>query len=199
MAPQFQQFAVDEIPVDPAIEISLLTSSREALLEQKKSASGSRYDTLVVGAAIFKNGAHPQDGSGPRLLLLKRADHETFYPGVFEIPGGKVEAQDATVKHAVVREVFEETGLAVKAFLTELVPMPYTTVKQVEGRTTTKQTLQLNYLITCSEDEVKLCAEEHSEYIWAAAGEVDGIKMTDEMRRVVCDAFDRASKLLQDR
>jgi len=58
---------------------------------------------------------------GPRHLLLERAAHLRFAPGVLVVPGGRVEADDAVLggddeaaaKVAAIRETLEETGLAV--------------------------------------------------------------------------------------
>lgn len=49
---------------------------------------------------------------------------------MFEIPGGKVDPEDLSIKHAVIRKVKEETGLDVKEIIAELEPMIYTTEKK---------------------------------------------------------------------
>ncbi|PNY27257.1 Uncharacterized protein TCAP_02816 [Tolypocladium capitatum] len=57
---------------------------------------------LIVGAVVF---------SGDHVLLIQRAASD-FSPLMWEIPGGTCEAQrDATVLHALARELREETGL----------------------------------------------------------------------------------------
>ncbi len=48
-----------------------------------------------------------------RILILKRSDHETVYPGYYTFPGGKVEEND-TISETLTREVKEECGLALK-------------------------------------------------------------------------------------
>lgn len=63
--------------------------------------------SIAVGAFIFSPSSS--------LLLIRRALTEPAFPGIWEVPGGGVEAppEDATLLDAVVREVKEETGLTV--------------------------------------------------------------------------------------
>jgi len=60
----------------------------------------------VTAAAIIRR----DDG---RILLLKRADHEKVYPGMYAGPGGKIEGND-TIVETVMREVKEECSLEVE-------------------------------------------------------------------------------------
>jgi 8-oxo-dGTP pyrophosphatase MutT (NUDIX family) len=62
---------------------------------------------------------------------LKRAPHEPYFPNVFELPSGKVDPDGPTLKHALAREVREETGLDVTKILAELKPMVYITKKTI--------------------------------------------------------------------
>lgn len=185
MNPQPPSLAADTIPVHPTIDLSILNASRQVFIENKRSTTGRSYEKVVVGAAIFR---HEADGT-PKLLLLKRADHETYFPGVFEIPGGKVDADDPGIKHAVIREVLEETGLSVTGFVAEVAPMLYTTEKKVGGEVIAKRAIQLNYVVACSEGEVKLSSGEHSGAVWVIEGGLDGLNVTDEMREVAGEAF----------
>ncbi|KAG9244860.1 hypothetical protein BJ878DRAFT_420486, partial [Calycina marina] len=49
------------------------------------------------------------------ILLIKRASTD-YSPDLWEPPGGSVDAEDESILHAVVREVWEETGLRVESF-----------------------------------------------------------------------------------
>ncbi|KAM0280793.1 hypothetical protein ACHAQH_003821, partial [Verticillium albo-atrum] len=73
--------------------MDLLRMSRGDVQASSHFQTPSHVDKVTVGAAIVRtnNKGHIQ------ILLLKRAAHETYYPGVFEIPGGKVDDSDATV------------------------------------------------------------------------------------------------------
>jgi 8-oxo-dGTP pyrophosphatase MutT (NUDIX family) len=193
MNPHSPHLAAHTIPIHPTIDLSILGASRKVFIDKKRSASGQSYSKVVIGAAIFRHEADGNHANTPRLLLLKRADHESYFPGVFEIPGGKVDANDPSIKHAITREVLEETGLAVTEFLAEVTPMLYTTEKQVGGEVIRKRAIQLNYVVACSEGEIKLSSDEHSESVWAAEGELDNLNITDDMRKVVREAFRRSS------
>ena len=48
-----------------------------------------------------------------KVLLTRRAQHMRTFPGVWVPPGGGVEAGDAEMIDAAVRELREETGVAV--------------------------------------------------------------------------------------
>jgi 8-oxo-dGTP diphosphatase len=55
----------------------------------------------LVGGLLYRQG---------RLLLGKRCDHRSSYPGVWDMPGGHVEAGE-TAEQALVRELSEELGV----------------------------------------------------------------------------------------
>ena len=46
-----------------------------------------------------------------KLILTKRASHLQHHPGQIAFPGGKVDAEDASVEAAALREAWEEVGL----------------------------------------------------------------------------------------
>jgi 8-oxo-dGTP diphosphatase len=64
------------------------------------AALATDVDLIVVRAVVQRRG---------RVLLLRRAAWDS-YPGAWELPGGKVDAGEAP-ELALVRELFEETGL----------------------------------------------------------------------------------------
>lgn len=57
---------------------------------------------------IEATSAGGKDPSNPSILMTKRLPN-TVYPGYWELPGGKIEADEAP-EAAVIREVREETG-----------------------------------------------------------------------------------------
>ncbi|KFY95495.1 hypothetical protein V500_02751, partial [Pseudogymnoascus sp. VKM F-4518 (FW-2643)] len=80
------------------------------------STTYPKFAKLIIGALIFRRSApsHP-----PQILLVKRASTDS-YPNFWETPGGSVDASDKTLLDAVVREVWEETGLRVKKFVQQV-------------------------------------------------------------------------------
>lgn len=75
----------------------------ELCVTLKQEAKQDEIDRLTVRAIIEENG---------KTLYLKRSDTAPEKAGMYEFPGGRVEAQEA-LDAALRREVLEETGLTV--------------------------------------------------------------------------------------
>jgi len=58
---------------------------------------------VAVTGLVEKNG---------RFLVIKRGESEVAYPGMWTVPGGKVEAPDSC-KTTLKREIEEETGIKI--------------------------------------------------------------------------------------
>lgn len=188
---------IKSLPVGTPVNLQLLSSSAGEFRKAHPSASGRPYDKVVVGAAALQH-ASGSPSQTPRILLLKRAPHEPYYPNVFELPSGKVDPDDPTLKHALFREVKEETGLDVAEILAELEPMIYSTEKSTTGAAgeevlVSKSAIQLNYVVSVSPGTIKLSADEHSESCWASEADLAGLDITDAMRTVIREAFQWAS------
>ncbi|KAM5342082.1 hypothetical protein ACJ41O_015113 [Fusarium nematophilum] len=172
--------------------MDLLHMHRGHVQAWAQSALSSLTDKITVGAAVVRTSKNGRK----EILLLKRAAHEAYYPGVFEIPGGKVDESDASIRDALAREVAEETGLAVSGILTSLEPFTYTTEKQAgQSLPTRKVTLQLSYLVQVqgNGDDFVINLDEHSEGIWSTADGLSDIPITDEMRKIVLEALGRSA------
>lgn len=73
-------------------------------MENNKDRDNRPKILLVVRAAVIN-----KEG---KILLMKRYKDDTWMPGKWELPGGKVDlGQDAS--NAMEREVLEETGLVI--------------------------------------------------------------------------------------
>ncbi|KAK6579989.1 hypothetical protein PZA11_007697 [Diplocarpon coronariae] len=66
--------------------------------------SSPPHQAIATGALVFA----PDN----KLLLVQRAPTDSS-PNLWEVPGGGVDTSDATILHAVAREVWEESGLTV--------------------------------------------------------------------------------------
>lgn len=175
--------------------MSLLDLSLDEFRKIRLSESGRPYDKIVVGAAAF---LYTPNSTKPSILLLKRVSHELYFPNVFELPSGKVDPDDETLKYALVREVKEETGLDIVGILAELNPMTYSTEKTVmddAGKEVlvSNSAIQLNFIVSVSAGTVKLNADEHSESCWATTEDLRDLDITDGMRVVIREAFQWAA------
>jgi 8-oxo-dGTP pyrophosphatase MutT (NUDIX family) len=140
-----------------------------------------------------------------RALHLSRASSSLKEPATrltflvaFEIPSGKVDPADPSIKHAAVREVWEGSGLAVTGFLGELEPMcTPRRRKPPTGRAASEfdvvqRAIRLNYVATVSaDDEVKVHAEEHPASVWASQSDLGNMPVIDEMRKVIDEVLEK--------
>ncbi|KAL8840976.1 MAG: hypothetical protein Q9176_003548 [Flavoplaca citrina] len=140
-----------------------LCKSKAECLNTYLKEEGAPYSKLVVGAIIL----HPGSSGNSKILLLKRASHEEFYPNKFEIPGGKVEDSDSTVMDAVKRETEK------------------TTVVERKERSVSQTSLQLNHVCEVAGYDFKVNPDEHSEGRFVSLADVEGLEMTEQMRVVV--------------
>lgn len=98
------------------------------------------------------------DGS---LLIVKRCESDNFLPGVWEFPGGGVEAGEA-VKDALVRELKEEINVDVSAENMRLIGISEEFTKQKES----KHDIQFNYEIELNEKPIISLSSEHTKFDW---------------------------------
>lgn len=152
---------------------------------------GKQYDKIVIGAIILKQG----DSGKPEILLLKRAAHETAYPNIWEIPGGKVEDSDPTILDAIKREVSEETSMTVQKVIGSVQPFRYTMDKKAigedgEGMSVLSSSLQLNYVCEVEGYKLVVDPQEHSEGRFANKEAVREMEVTEQMRAVVEEALE---------
>lgn len=140
----------------------------------------TEYSHLVIGVAIFKGDSSTKQQS---VLLVQRAAHETFLPNTWEIPGGHVESADATIIHAIFREILEETGLLVTHINGEFEPFAY----PVDSG---EKTLQLNFAVSIEEGmPITLSPNEHQNYTWVSSSDMELYELTAEMKEVVRNAM----------
>jgi len=114
----------------------------------------------VAGRAIISQ----SDG---RVLLVRRSAAAVVDPGSWELPGGKL-SYGETLRDALVREVREETGLAVDPGA-----VVHVGHRHVQGFWVT--------VVTCGCDsrggEIRL-SDEHDAHVWADPGRVGDRPLT---------------------
>lgn len=100
-----------------------------------------------------------------RILLLKRSDKETVYPGYYTFPGGKVEGND-TFGETLIKETKEECGL-------DLEP-GYVLIKEKSiGRPDGQTSKSLSFLCTVKDaSNIVLDTNDFTEYKWVNLAEL---------------------------
>jgi ADP-ribose pyrophosphatase YjhB (NUDIX family) len=130
---------------------------------------------LAVSAAIIRDG---------RILVARRARGPAL--GVWTLPGGVVEAGE-TLTEALVREVTEETGIAIE-------PVALAGHREVvvrdEGGRVSRHFVILCFASRWLEGEPRL-NEELDEARWLRPAELKDLKTTDGLAEIVAAAFER--------
>ena len=129
---------------------------------------------LAVSAAIIRDG---------RVLIARRAKGAST--GVFTLPGGVVEAGE-TLHEAVIREISEETGIAIEPIA--LAGHREFITRDADGR------VQRHFVILCFaarwiSGEGKPALEELSELRWLEPAEITGLTTTEGLAEIVASAF----------
>lgn len=117
------------------------------------------------------------------LMVKKNPAHGGVYLNAWHIPGGGVEPNE-TLEEAVVREIFEETGLRYSAQHVVLV--------DDRGSSTAIKTLPTGEEVSCdmqfwvyavqltqdAADTVVRLSEEHADYVWADVTSIHDFELT---------------------
>ena len=130
---------------------------------------------LAVSAAILREG---------RVLVVRRARAPA--QGLFSLPGGVVETGE-TLAEAVVREVREETALAIE-------PVALAGFRETIGRDA-QDRVERHFVILCFAARwtagEPVLNDELSEARWVTLVELAGLPTTPGLADIVAAAFDR--------
>jgi 8-oxo-dGTP diphosphatase len=127
---------------------------------------------LAVSAAIFRDG---------KVLIVRRARPPAH--GLYTLPGGGVELGE-TLEEAVIREVREETALAVEPV--ELAGFRQAIAHDAAGRVE-RHFVILPFAARWISGDVTL-NEELAEAHWLLPGEISGLKTTEGLAQIVAAA-----------
>ena len=130
-----------------------------------------------VGGVVIRDG---------KALLIRRGKPPLH--GRWVVPGGTVELGE-TLEHALVREMQEETGLAVE-------PVELLTVFdriERDGERVLYHYVIVDYLCRWLSGEAQ-AASDALEVAWATPGELDRFDLPSKALEVVQDAFRRAGR-----
>ena len=138
-----------------------------------RTAIAEEIQKLVVGAVIQNNG---------RYLLLRRASTD-FMGGLVELASGGVDPKESLFE-ALVREIKEETSLEVIEIVGYLSSFDY---KSGSG----KRARQFNFVVSVSDDAVKLDPQEHDWYAWIKipSNDFDFLNVSAHTRAVLLQAI----------
>ena len=120
-----------------------------------------------------------------RMLLLRRAASESFLPGYWELPGGRIEPGE-TPRVAAQRELNEETGLTDIVSKESLHTFAYETIGG--------SARQVDFLVRSAEEHPEVTvSDEHDEFIWVTSDEFERLEDVDNvLRRAVRRAASHA-------
>ena len=113
---------------------------------------------IVTAVAVIRRG----DG---RILILKRREDETVYPGHYTFPGGKVEGND-TILQTLIQEVKEECGLDLER--------GFILIKEKAiGRPDDQTSKSLSFLCSAKNtDAVSIDKKDFTDYAWVNLNEL---------------------------
>ncbi|KAI8627146.1 NUDIX hydrolase domain-like protein [Xylariaceae sp. FL1651] len=148
------------------------------------------WNGLCSGIVVFD----PED----RVLIIQRASHDSM-PDKWEVPGGGIDDEDATILHGAARELWEEAGLVAKGFQYVVTEGDDIAPSQVfTNRTGTKFFRRIAFVADVENcDQVKLDPDEHQAFMWASEDEIRTGKVGDcsftitheSMRALILEAF----------
>ena len=107
-----------------------------------------------------------------RLLVIKRSSKDIQKPGIWEIPGGRLEQGEDPIK-GLKRETKEETGLEIDV----LNPLSVRHFTRDDGQKIT----MIIFLCRAFKAEIRL-SKEHTEYDWISLADKD-IKLTEFLHK----------------
>jgi 8-oxo-dGTP diphosphatase len=139
------------------------------------SVNARTYPTrpfLAVSAAIFRHG---------RVLIVRRARPPA--DGIYTLPGGVVEVGE-TLEQAVIREILEETALAIEPVA--LAGYREAIVRDADARVE-RHFVILPFAAHWRSGEVAL-NEELAEAHWLAPSELAGLRTTEGLAQIVAAA-----------
>lgn len=117
-----------------------------------------------------------------KVLIVKRSKTDSFLPGFYELPGGKVEFGES-LEQALRREVKEETNLDIKII------SPYSSFSYV-SQNGLKHTIDIQFIARAlsKNSQVKLSGE-HESFNWMDLTEIKKFKFSKEMKNVIMSGY----------
>lgn len=112
------------------------------------------------------------------VLVVKRSDDSHTNPSLWELPGGKVRANE-TLDEALVREVHEETGLRIR---------PGHVVGAVEQAFPHKVSVNIIFTVDVLGGGVRISSE-HEDWCWYTSGPLRFSPWLEEFKKMRPELF----------
>ncbi|TLS27053.1 hypothetical protein PpBr36_04941 [Pyricularia pennisetigena] len=143
------------------------------VIAARKAANPAKvvYTALGTGAIVFNR-------ARTAVLLVQRSAADSM-PNLWEVPGGGVDDSDATVVHAVARELWEEAGLVARRIGAVVPAVEGGPAEFVFATRSGRIVAKFHFLIEADGDEndVRLDPHEHQACVWATEEECRDEKM----------------------
>lgn len=137
------------------------------------------HQKIVVGAVIFNKN---------RALILKRSKNEDVFPGYWELPSGKRELCESSIK-ALRREINEETGLKICRII------PFSVFEyQLENTDQITDTTQINSMAEVKGEPSVILSDEHDDYSWIAMKQINDYQISEPIKKVLIRGFNLYGK-----
>jgi len=106
---------ISSIPMVDSVDVELLQNGDDVTVDGSNGKINIHNVKKIkcVSSVVYVNG---------KILMLKRPDNASSFPGVWSLVAGKIEKNEST-DDAAKREIFEETGLRVKKHSASLKPI----------------------------------------------------------------------------
>ena len=120
---------------------------------------------------------------GNTVLVLRRSRADHFLPGAYDLPGGRLEPDEAP-EEGIVREALEETGLRTKV-VRSLGSRSYLLDPNSERR---GKVMNVYLLRVTGELEIRL-SDEHDAYRWVSDSDLAEIFAANDLMRSVIHQY----------
>ena len=119
-----------------------------------------------------------------KLLVIRRSQKESFMPGYYELPGGKVNFGEDP-KDDIIREFFEESNLKIKVL------DPFNTFADITENNN-RHNIEIVYFVelTGNIDDLKL-SDAHDDFKWITSEEVSTLITSDIMKNNIQKGFNK--------
>lgn len=108
-----------------------------------------------------------------KFLFIKRHNNDSYAPGMWELPGGKLDA-DETIEQNLIRECYEETNMKLTPIKIDIA-----TINEIGEAGKYKGVLAITILgLLAAESEKLKLSFEHSEHKWIKIEESENLELT---------------------